>query len=99
MRSTFQKTKVGYTINTVEMNEKEFKNFVVECLEILLNNWKEYFSNYYEKVMYDIDYLKVSINGKVYKIKNEKNFVKVIEEIFGPLDKKLLELMKKEMQI
>jgi hypothetical protein len=43
--------------------------------------------------------MKVSVNEKIYKIKNEKDFVKAVKEIIGPLDTKIAELMKKEMQI
>jgi hypothetical protein len=102
MRYTSQKTRAGYTIDTMEIDEKEFKKLILSYLEILLKNWEEYFENLFEKCIlegYDIDCMKVSVNGNTYKIKNEKDFVKAVKEIIGPLDMKIAELMKKEMQI
>jgi len=102
MRFTSQKTKAGYLIHTMKIDEKEFKKMILNYLDILLKNWEEYFGNLFEKCVlegYDVDCMKVSVNEKIYKIKNEKDFIKVVKELFGPLDTKLVELMKKEMQI
>jgi hypothetical protein len=102
MRFTSQKTRTGYIIHTMEIDEKEFKKMILSYLELLLKNWEEYFTNLFEKCVlegYDVDYVKIFVDGKLYKIKNEKDFVKTVKELFGPLDTKLLEMMKKEMQI
>lgn len=97
------KSKVGdYVLNyqKATMTKEEFQSFIVDCLKGLIANWQEFFENYFERVImdgYDIDLLEVEVDGQVFKMRNEKDFIKVINNIYGDLGSRMLELVKKEI--
>jgi hypothetical protein len=68
-------------------------------LDEYLSQWKYYFEDYFEMLMdgYDFSCMEVNINGKVYKIENEKDFVKLIKELYPNFVEKLIEIAKKEL--
>jgi hypothetical protein len=86
--------------NIAQLDEKSFKNLVYNFLEDFLKNWEMYFENYFETIVlegYDVDYLKVSINGQNYVIENEEDFIKVLKKLYGDLGQRLLQMAKKEI--
>jgi hypothetical protein len=85
--------------DVVIFNESDFKFLFWGILNEYLSQWKYYFKNYFEMLMdsYDFSCMEVNINGKVYKIENEKDFVKLIKELYPNFVEKLIEIAKKEL--
>jgi hypothetical protein len=83
--------------DVVVLNKDEFKGLVFGILKDYLNKWEAYFEDYFELLMdgYDISCVKVDIDGKVYEIENEREFVKLVKEMFNDFEK-LIEIAKKE---
>jgi len=84
--------------NVVVFNQEEFKKLVLGILELYLKQWKHYFEDYFEMLMdgYDLSCMKVDIDGKVYELENERDFVKLVKEMFNDFEK-LVEIAKKEL--
>jgi hypothetical protein len=83
--------------DVVVLNKDEFKKLVFGILKDYLNKWETYFEDYFEMLMdgYDISCVKVDIDGKVYELENEREFVKLVKEKFNDFEK-LIEIAKKE---
>jgi hypothetical protein len=84
--------------DVVVLSKDEFKELVFSMLKDYLSQWEPYFEDYFEGLMdgYDISRVEVNIDGKVYEIENERDFVKLVKELYPNFEEKVIGIAKKE---